>query len=100
MHSVQIDYEKDAFHWNALEQNRVLGSFFWLHWTLQIPSGLLAKMYGTKLVFGLSNFVGCALCIFMPFAAYWNVNSLIILRVIQGFITVIVFNSIVSYRVL
>lgn len=87
----QVKYDKNGFKWNEMEQGYVLGSFYWFHWVLQIPSGILAKKYGTKLVFGLSNFTGCLLCFFMPIAAYYNVQLLVILRIVQGFITVIIF---------
>lgn len=76
------------FDWDELDQSRVLGSFFWLHWTLQIIGGVLAPRYGTKLIFGLSNFLSCFLCFFIPMAAKVHVNLLIAIRVIQGIISV------------
>lgn len=54
----------------------------------QIPGGLLAKRYGTKLVFGFSNFVVSAMCFIVPLAAYWDIRALIALRILQGFIAV------------
>ena len=65
---------------------QLLGSFYWLHWTTQLPGGMLAQKYGSKLIFGLANFVGCSICILMPLASYWDYRALIILRVIQGLI--------------
>lgn len=85
---IQIDYDKNGFHWNELEQSRVLGSFFWIHWILQIPGGILGKRYGTKIVFGLSNFLSCFLNFLIPMAAYLNVNYIITLRILQGLIAV------------
>lgn len=46
----------------------------------------MAQKYGTKLVFGLSNFFGCITCILVPIAAYYNFYALIWLRIIQGFV--------------
>lgn len=64
----------------------MLGAFFFMHWILQIPGGLLATKYGTKLVFGVSNVVGCLMCSLMPLASYIDFNLLIGLRVLQGLI--------------
>lgn len=75
-------------HWNEVERNRVMGAYFCIHWMTQIPGGILAKRYGTKLVFGLSNFVVCAICFIIPIAAYWDIKALIVLRMIQGFVSV------------
>lgn len=65
-----------------------MGSFFWAHWTLQIPGGILATKYGTKLVFGWSNGIGVFCCFLIPIVSYWSYTGLIILRVFQGWITV------------
>lgn len=67
----------------------MLGSFFWIHWTTQIPGGVLARKYGTKLIFGLANLIGCVMCMLMPIVAYLDYRSFIVLRIIQGCICVI-----------
>lgn len=82
-----IPYEKNGFHWNEKQQGALLGSFFWAHWTLQIPGGILATKYGTKLVFGWSNGIGVFCCFLIPIVSYWSYTGLIILRVFQGWIT-------------
>uniref|UniRef100_A0A1I8NQV3 Major facilitator superfamily (MFS) profile domain-containing protein n=1 Tax=Stomoxys calcitrans TaxID=35570 RepID=A0A1I8NQV3_STOCA len=79
--------DEEGFDWNEYQQGLVLGSFFWAHWVTQIPGGILARKYGTKLVFGLSNAIGCWMCFFIPTVSYWDFRALIILRVIQGLIT-------------
>lgn len=71
-----------------MQRNRVLGAYFVIHWMTQIPGGLLSKRYGTKLVFGATNFIVSALCFVIPVAAYWDIKALIALRVLQGFIAV------------
>lgn len=85
---LQITYEKNGFDWNEKEQSNLLGSFFWVHWLLQLPGGILARKYGTKLVFGLSNGIGVFLCFVIPIVAYWSYTALLCLRVLQGLITV------------
>uniref|UniRef100_A0A1A9VAA2 Major facilitator superfamily (MFS) profile domain-containing protein n=1 Tax=Glossina austeni TaxID=7395 RepID=A0A1A9VAA2_GLOAU len=83
---VNIPYE-DGFHWDEYQQGLVLGAFFWAHWVTQIPGGILAKKFGTKVVFGLANVIGCWLCFLIPIAAYLDYRILIWLRLVQGLIT-------------
>lgn len=87
---IRIEERKPSktFSWDEREQGLVLGAFFWLHWTTQIPGGVLAQKYGTKLVYGLSNFTGVLCCFIMPLAAYMGYQYLIFLRVLQGILAV------------
>ncbi|CAH0546865.1 unnamed protein product [Brassicogethes aeneus] len=78
--------EDKKFDWDEKIQSKILGSFFWVHWVLQIPGGILASKYGTKLVFGLSNFIGVILCFFIPWFANMGPIYLITFRCLQGFI--------------
>ncbi|XP_054740258.1 sialin [Anastrepha obliqua] len=87
LNAIGIEYDSQGFDWNEYQQGLVLGSFYWAHWVTQIPGGILAKKYGTKLVFGLSNAVGCWICFIIPLAAYWNYEALIWLRILQGLVT-------------
>ncbi|KNC33126.1 hypothetical protein FF38_04718, partial [Lucilia cuprina] len=80
----KFKHSSEKFHWNEYQQGLILGSFYWLHWLTQLPGGILAKKYGTKLVFGLSNVICCWMCFFIPMAAYNNFKILITLRIIQG----------------
>ncbi|CAG9761573.1 unnamed protein product [Ceutorhynchus assimilis] len=77
----------DKFVWDEKIQGYILGSFFWMHWTTQIPGGLLANKYGTKKVFGLSNFAGVILCFFLPYFAKMGAKPLMALRLLQGIVT-------------
>ncbi|XP_044763029.1 sialin isoform X1 [Coccinella septempunctata] len=76
-----------TYPWNEKEQGILLGAFFWLHWLTQVPGGILAAKYGTKLVFGLSNFIGVLLALLIPTAASFGYRYLLLLRVIQGICT-------------
>jgi MFS family permease len=82
----KVDYERDGFHWNSKTQNDVLGAFFTLHWATQLPGGILAARYGTKLIFGLANFIGCITCMLVPLTAYLNFRAMLWLRLLQGFV--------------
>lgn len=57
-----------------------------MHWSTQLPGGMLAARYGTKLIFGLSNFIGCVTCMLVPITAYLNFRAMFWLRLLQGFV--------------
>lgn len=76
------------FEWNDKQRNMVLGSFYWLHWAMQLPGGLLARTYGAKLIFGLSNLFMFTMSLIMPYAVRWNIYGLITARALQGFVGV------------
>lgn len=78
----------DKFNWNEREQGNVLGSFFWFHWLTQIPGGFLATKYGTKKVYGITNFLGVVCCFLIPYCAYKGPIFVIIIRALQGLICV------------
>lgn len=82
----KVEHEKSGFKWNSKTQNDVLGAFFIFHWLTQLPGGILAARYGTKLVFGLSNFIACITCMLIPIVAYLDFHAMIILRVVQGIV--------------
>lgn len=76
------------FAWDEKKQSLILGAYFWLHWLTQIPGGILAQKYGTKKIYGLSNFSGALFCFIIPFSAYLGHHYLILVRVVQGLLTV------------
>ncbi|XP_015377059.1 PREDICTED: sialin-like [Diuraphis noxia] len=78
--------KKKDFEWNDSERASVLGSFYWLHWALQLPGGLLARQFGAKRIFGLSNLFMFVMSLLMPVLAQWDIKGLIIARTLQGFI--------------
>lgn len=69
-------------------QGLLLGSFYWVHWVTQIPGGILAKKYGTKIIFGLANVIGCWICFALPIVSYLSFEWLLWLRLFQGLICV------------
>lgn len=81
------DPDSGEFEWDEHVQGLILGCFFWIHWATQLPGGLLATVYGTKLVFGLSNFMGIIINFAVPYAANLGANYLIALRMVQGILT-------------
>ncbi|XP_051154856.1 sialin [Leptopilina boulardi] len=77
---------EDRFKWNEYEQSLALGSYYWLHWLSQLPGGLLARRYGTKIIFGWANLLTALMGLMIPFATNYHLYALVFLRVIQGFV--------------
>jgi MFS transporter, ACS family, solute carrier family 17 (sodium-dependent inorganic phosphate cotransporter), member 5 len=82
---LQFEYEKSGFKWDEHRQQQVLGSFYWTNWMTQLLGGVLAKYYGTKLIFGLANIIPILLCAITPISCYINYQIAIVLRAISGF---------------
>lgn len=83
------------FEWNDSQRAMVLSSFYWLHWAMQLPGGLLARNFGAKCIFGYSNLFMFAMSFVMPFLARWDIKGLIVARALQGFVGVnIVFSKV------
>ncbi|XP_076222681.1 sialin-like [Nomia melanderi] len=91
--TVSDDLYHDRFTWNAHEQGLALGAYYWLHWLSQLPGGLLARRYGTKLVYGLGNFLTAILGFLIPFMTTYHLYALIFLRVLQGLAAGVVWPS-------
>lgn len=85
--SFRFQYQ-DRFAWNEYQQGLALGAYYWLHWLSQLPGGLLARRYGTKLVFGLGNFLTAILGFLIPVLTRYHLYALIFLRVLQGLVAV------------
>lgn len=58
---------------------------------MQIPGGVLAQRYGTKMVFGLSNGLAALLSFAIPVSAKINYQTLVGVRLMQGLISVRIF---------
>ncbi|XP_012271459.1 putative inorganic phosphate cotransporter [Orussus abietinus] len=80
------DTYEDRFTWNEYEQGLALGAYYWLHWTTQLPGGLLARKYGTKLVFGFANIFTAILGLLIPIATRYHLYALVFIRVLQGLV--------------
>ncbi|VVC32475.1 Hypothetical protein CINCED_3A020713 [Cinara cedri] len=77
----------NIFEWDEYQQNSVLGGFYILHMIMQLPGGVLAQRYGTKTVFGLSNGLSALLSFAIPASAKINYKALVVVRILQGFIS-------------
>ncbi|KAJ6641246.1 Sialin [Pseudolycoriella hygida] len=82
--SIEIE-DGDKFDWSSGVTSIILGSFYWCYVLSQVVGGVATQYFGTKNVFGWSQFAtaACSLCI--PFASSIHYGALIALRLIQGF---------------
>lgn len=71
-------------------QGHILSAFFYSYTLVQIPAGFLATKYGGKILFGGSVGFCAFLTLFTPICAHFGSTALIILRVCEGFVSVII----------
>lgn len=64
------------------------GSFYWCYVFSQVIGGLLTQYFGTKVVFGFSQFVTAICSLLIPQAAVIHYVLVIVLRSIQGIASV------------
>lgn len=73
------------FKWNTVEQNLILGSFFWGYVLTELPGGRLAELIGGHRVFGHSMLWSSVLTIFTPMASYIDYKAIVMVRALLGF---------------
>ncbi|XP_011303492.1 vesicular glutamate transporter 1 isoform X2 [Fopius arisanus] len=83
----------NLFDWSEYDQGLALGAYYWFHWLTQLPGGLLARRYGTKMVFGVGNLATAALGLLIPFATEHHLYGLVAIRALQGFISGVIWPS-------
>ncbi|XP_063977912.1 sialin-like [Diachasmimorpha longicaudata] len=81
------------FHWSEYDQGLALGAYYWFHWLTQLPGGLLARRYGTKMVFGIGNLATAVLGLLIPLATEYHLYGLVTIRVLQGLISGVIWPS-------
>uniref|UniRef100_A0A1I8P2I3 Major facilitator superfamily (MFS) profile domain-containing protein n=1 Tax=Stomoxys calcitrans TaxID=35570 RepID=A0A1I8P2I3_STOCA len=72
------------FVWDEATQGLVLGSFFYGYVLTQIPGGRMAEILGGKLIYGYGVLITALFTILTPIAAYWDLPSLILVRILEG----------------
>ncbi|XP_075158309.1 major facilitator superfamily transporter 10 isoform X2 [Haematobia irritans] len=72
------------FVWDEATQGLVLGSFFYGYVLTQIPGGRMAEILGGKLIYGYGVLITAIFTILTPIAAYWDLPSLILVRILEG----------------
>ncbi|XP_017835017.2 sialin [Drosophila busckii] len=80
-----VEVYEERFAWDTLQQNYVLGCFFWGYVLTELPGGRLAELIGGRRVFGHSMLWASLLTLITPLAAHINYIVLIVVRVALGF---------------
>ncbi|XP_026473938.1 sialin-like [Ctenocephalides felis] len=83
--SVVTNFEEGEFDWSTATQSAVIGSFYWWYIISQIVGGVATQRFGTKNVFGWSQFFTALSSLLIPIGASMHPNILIGLRSVQGF---------------
>jgi len=81
------------FHWDELEQNLILGAYFWPHWIFQLPGGILAYYYSPKYMVAFNNLACAILTFLIPLAASYGFQFIFTLRALQGLIAVSIYEN-------
>ncbi|XP_011500012.1 PREDICTED: vesicular glutamate transporter 3 [Ceratosolen solmsi marchali] len=76
--------EKGEFNWSPAIQSTIIGSFYWCYILSQVVGGVLTQYFGTKTVFGGSQFLTAICSLLIPTAAECHYGAIIALRSIQG----------------
>uniref|UniRef100_A0A336JZS7 CSON009539 protein n=1 Tax=Culicoides sonorensis TaxID=179676 RepID=A0A336JZS7_CULSO len=76
---------KGEFDWSTYVQSMIISVFYWWYVVSQVVGGVATQYFGTKNVFGWSQFATAASSLLIPLAADTNYVLVIILRSIQGF---------------
>ena len=79
--------------WSPFMQGQVLASFSYGYVLTQIVGGRLAEKYGIRKIYGGSLFLTGIITFLLPTAAKFDVNALIVLRVLQGIFEGVTFPS-------
>lgn len=73
------------YDWSSPIQSIILSTFFWCYVLSQVAGGIATQYFGTKHVFGWSQFATALCSLLIPICADWHVGLVIALRSIQGF---------------
>lgn len=73
------------YDWSPTVKSVVVSSFYWCYVLSQVVGGIATQYFGTKQVFGWSQFATALCSLGIPFAADLHYSAVIILRSVQGF---------------
>lgn len=73
------------FDWDSTVQAVIKSSFYWCYVLSQVVGGVATQYFGTKNVFGWSQFLTAACSLLIPHAADLHYGAVILLRSVQGF---------------
>ncbi|KAL4708201.1 hypothetical protein ACJJTC_005343 [Scirpophaga incertulas] len=77
--------QENFFDWNSQRQSVILSSFFWGYVILQVPGGVVAARFGSKLLITGCIAINSAVSLLIPIAAYYGGwQAVCACRVLQG----------------
>ncbi|XP_023247678.1 sialin-like [Copidosoma floridanum] len=90
--TVVLPPHRGTYVWSEYTQGVILSSFYWGYIFTHIPGGLLAEKFGGKYTLGLGIFLTAIFTTLVPPLVKWgNSTVLIILRVLMGFSSGVIF---------
>ena len=93
VNSVINEQGQTVFCWSNWEQGYIKTAFYYGYPLTQLIGGYMAEKFGTRLVFGLQNFLAAVLVILTPWAAEGGVWLLVALRFVMGLIEGVTYPS-------
>ncbi|XP_055642163.1 sialin [Toxorhynchites rutilus septentrionalis] len=85
LHGTETREYYGDFDWDSTVQSVIKGSFYWCYVLSQVVGGVATQYFGTKSVFGWSQFFTAASSLCIPYAADIHYGAVIMLRSVQGF---------------
>ncbi|XP_073832864.1 major Facilitator Superfamily Transporter 17 [Musca autumnalis] len=82
--SAEQGHQPQYYNWSGSIQSVINSSFFWCYVLSQVFGGIATQKFGTKKVFGWSQFATALCSLLMPAGADIHYGVLIALRSIQG----------------
>lgn len=76
--------QSNVINWDHKTRNMVQGAFFYGYIILQLPSGRISELIGTRSIFGPAILVACLLSFLFPYAAQSGSLFACLVRFFQG----------------
>lgn len=82
-----------TINWDHKTRNLVQGTFFYGYIILQLPSGRISELIGTRAIFGPAILIACLLSFVFPYAAQSGAMFACLVRFLQGLVLGVSFPS-------
>ena len=76
------------FDWSNTTQNQLLNAFYYGYVVTQLPGGILADLFGCKIIFGSAVFFSTSQILLLPVLARTDVRLVLASRVLMGLLQV------------
>ena len=85
INEVTVTPTNGDFDWSPQDQGQILGALFIGNVVSQIPAGILAELFGGKVIFSMGILVSSIVTLLTPLLAYQGTWCFVLSRVIIGF---------------